>query len=74
MSNADIDMSPATDHPGSSSSTALDPRWRWLLLAAVFALAWLPFLAAISHGYVDWDDDYNFKRNPMWHGFSEANL
>ncbi|HUR27832.1 MAG TPA: tetratricopeptide repeat protein [Planctomycetota bacterium] len=74
MSNAAIDMSPAANHPGSAASTTLDLRWRWLLLAAVFALAWLPFLSAISHGYVDWDDDYNFKRNPMWHGFSEANL
>ena len=51
-------------------------RWRWFLLTCVFALAWLPFLPALSQGWVDWDDNYNFAaaRNPMWHGLTSANI
>ena len=37
-------------------------------------LAFLPFIPALSAGFVNWDDDVNFLNNPHYRGFSPENL
>jgi tetratricopeptide (TPR) repeat protein len=52
-----------------------EDRRRVLLLAiAVALLAALPFLPALWNGFVSWDDDRNFLRNPFYRGLGIAEL
>ena len=41
---------------------------------AVAVLAAIPFLPALSAGWVNWDDPVNFTDNPHYRGFSAENL
>ena len=47
---------------------------RWALPLAVFAAAWLPFLPALSQGFVELDDDRNFLQNENYRGLSAEHL
>lgn len=47
---------------------------RFLLPAAVFAIALVPFLPGLSGEFVNWDDDVNFLANPNFRGLGWSNL
>ncbi len=53
---------------------SLSTRWRWIFHVCVFVLACLPFLPALSQGFVEWDDDFTFIKNPNWRGLSSQNI
>ncbi|HTF91205.1 MAG TPA: tetratricopeptide repeat protein [Planctomycetota bacterium] len=83
MSSQDADKSGAKPRQAAAAAFLPQEGWagdvlprgrRWFLLTCVFALSWLPYLPALSQGWVDWDDNFNFTTNPNWHGFSKQNL
>lgn len=47
---------------------------RFLLPAAVFAIALVPFLPGLSGEFVNWDDDVNFLSNHDFRGLGWSNL
>lgn len=49
-------------------------RSRNALLALVALAAVLPFLPALSGGFLEWDDGLNLAENPHWRGFTLANI
>ncbi|HKB26751.1 MAG TPA: tetratricopeptide repeat protein [Methylomirabilota bacterium] len=46
---------------------------RWLLVA-IAAATFLLFLPSLRNGFVDWDDNLNFTRNPYYRGLGWAQL
>jgi len=55
----------------AASSTTLR---RFLLPAAVFAIAFATFLPGLSGEFLNWDDDVNFLTNPNFRGLGWENL
>jgi tetratricopeptide (TPR) repeat protein len=47
---------------------------RFLLPAAIFAIAFVPFLPGLSGEWLNWDDDVNFLTNPNFRGLGWSNL
>lgn len=49
-------------------------RSRNALLACLALAVVLPFLPALSGGFLEWDDGLNLAENPHWRGFTPANI
>jgi hypothetical protein len=49
-------------------------RRRFLLPAAIFAIAFVTFLPGLTGEFVNWDDDVNFLKNPNFRGLGWSNL
>ncbi len=47
---------------------------RFLLPAAIFAIAFITFLPGLSGEFLNWDDDVNFLKNPNFRGLGWSNL
>jgi tetratricopeptide (TPR) repeat protein len=60
---------PLTRETGTSSGE----REAWITLL-VFALACLPFLKAVTFGFVAWDDDIGIENNLAWRGIGPEQL
>ena len=60
--------------PEASLAPAPSAALRFSLLALLFLAACLPFLRATQQGFVEWDDDWMFVKNPNWRGLSEPNI
>ncbi len=49
-------------------------RSHWKAAGAVAALTFLAFAPALSHGFLNWDDDKNIVQNPHFRGLGVENL
>jgi protein O-mannosyl-transferase len=56
------------------SAASSTPLRRFLLPAAVFAIAFATFLPGLSGEFLNWDDDVNFLANPNFRGLGWENL
>ena len=63
-------MTTSVAEPGQRRERA---RVAWFALA-VAAIAAMPFLPALSAGFVRWDDDKNFLANTAYRGLGLAQL
>jgi tetratricopeptide (TPR) repeat protein len=58
----------------SVSEGELAPWLRWVVPLTLFVASWLPYLPALSFGFVDYDDDRNFypQFNPWFNATNHA--
>jgi tetratricopeptide (TPR) repeat protein len=74
-------QAPATASPDSGAAPGPargpSPAWdrrAWLVAIPLAVVVFAAFLPALDNGFVDWDDELNFLRNPHYRGLGPAQI